>query len=125
MAVVKGELATLEEKIKQQLAINELNDGQTLWLDIEVASQDYLKDVQPRLQTIIEDLPVEILLLRRERNNKQLEIVNEEKATLNELSAEDVFARRLKDEVWETEAQQQRAERLMVCFKQIVNLLKA
>ncbi|MCK5896000.1 MAG: exonuclease SbcCD subunit D C-terminal domain-containing protein, partial [Cocleimonas sp.] len=125
MSVVKGDLITIEKTIKQRLEVSEFNDEQTLWLDIEVASQDYLNDVQQRLQKITADLPVEILLLRREQKNKQLEIVNEEKATLNELSVEDVFARRLKEEDWETEAQQQCAERLMVRFKQIVDTLKA
>jgi exonuclease SbcD len=124
MAIIKGDLKAIEKKLTKLFKSSKLNDQQTIWLEIEVASQDYLNDLQMRLQQMITELPVEVLLLRRERKNRQAAIVNEKKETLNELSIEDVFARRLDEEVWETEEDKQRAERLKVSFKQIVDELE-
>jgi len=63
-------------------------------------------------------------LLRRERKNKPSALHREEKETLNELSVDDVFARRLSEEQWESEDDKQRAERLTVLFKQLVSELE-
>jgi exonuclease SbcD len=124
MAIIKGDLKAIEKKLVKLLKSSKLNDQQTIWLEIEVTSQDYLNDLQIRLQQMVAELPVEVLLLRRGRKNKQPAIANEEKETLNELSIEDVFARRLNEEVWETEEDQQRVERLKISFKQVVDELK-
>jgi len=123
MAIIKGDLKTIERKITQLIKSSKLKDQQTIWLEIEVASQDYLNDLQIRLQKMTAEQPVEILLLRRERKNRQAAIINEEKETLNELSIEDVFARRLEEEVWETDEDKQRAERLKLNFKRVVDAL--
>lgn len=123
MAIIKGNLKDIEKELSKLLESNKLKDQQTIWLEIEVASQDYLNDLQIRLQQITAELPVEILLLRRERKNKQATLLNEEKETLNELSVEDVFARRLDEETWETDEYKQRVERLKTRFKQIVSEL--
>ena len=123
MAIIKGDLKTIEKKLTKLIKSSKLNDQQTIWLEIEVASQDYLNDLQIRLQQMTAELPVEILLLRRERKNRQVAIINEEKETLNELSIEDVFARRLNEEVWETDEDKQRVERLKTSFKLIVDEL--
>lgn len=127
MAVLKGDLNTIEEKLTALLKISKLSDKETIWLDIEVASQDYLNDLQRRLQSMIEGLPVEVLLLRREGNKKRQSAMHTHKAkeTLNELSEEDVFTRRLDEEVWETTEDKQRVARLRLRFKQIVGELEA
>jgi exonuclease SbcD len=123
MAIIKGDLKTIEEKITTLVESSQLNDQQTIWLEIEVASQDYLSDLQIRLQKMIAERPVEILLLRRERKNRQAVMMNEEKEMLNELSIDDVFARRLEEEVWETDEDKQRVERLKLNFKRVVGEL--
>ncbi|MCK5810581.1 MAG: exonuclease SbcCD subunit D C-terminal domain-containing protein, partial [Cocleimonas sp.] len=124
MAIIKGDLKTIEEKITTLIESSQLKDQQTIWLEIEVASQDYLNDLQIRLQKMIAELPVEILLLRRERKNRPSATMNEEKEMLNELKIEDVFARRLEEEVWETEEDKQRVERLKLNFKRVAGELK-
>src|SRR5690606_39694856 len=47
-------------------------EGPRVWLDIEVGSQDYLNDLQRRIQAMTEELPVEVLLLRRARAGQQI-----------------------------------------------------
>jgi len=124
MQVIKGDLESIETQLSSLLDSHDLKEEQTIWLEVIVSSQDYLNDLQSRLQEMIADLPVEILLLRRERKNKPSALHREEKETLNELSVDDVFARRLSEEQWESEDDKQRAERLTVLFKQVVSELE-
>jgi len=120
MQVIKGDLECIEKQLSTLPESHDLKENEMIWLEIIVTSQDYLNDLQTRLQTMTADLPVEILLLRRERKNRQVVMPNEEKETLNELSVGDVFERRLNEETWESEDDKQRAERLMLVFKQVV-----
>ncbi|TGD52571.1 DNA exonuclease SbcCD subunit SbcD, partial [Salmonella enterica subsp. enterica serovar Poona] len=66
-----------------------------VWLDIEITTDDYLHDIQRRIQTLTESLPVEVLLVRRSREQRERSLANERRETLSELSVEEVFARRL------------------------------
>src|SRR5690606_26390503 len=100
-------------------------EGPRVWLDIEVGSQDYLNDLQRRIQAMTEELPVEVLLLRRARAGQQSALFGEARETLSELSIQDVFERRLEQEVWETDEEQQRAARLRQSFYQVVAELEA
>jgi exonuclease SbcD len=127
MSVLKGDLKAIEEQLTRLLKKSQLKDQETIWLDIEVASQDYLNDLQIRLQQMTDGLPIEVLLLRREGNKKRQGAMHNNKAkeTLNELSVDDVFVRRLNEEVWETTEDKQRVARLTLCFKQIVDELEA
>ncbi len=124
MAVIKGDLEHIEKQIEERttevVSSTHFNKDQTLWLEVIVSSQDYLNDLQLRLQQMTEALPVEILLLRRERKNRKLTFENEEKETLNELSVHEVFERRLDAEIWESNGDKERAERLKLMFNQVV-----
>ena len=116
MQVIKGDLAA----IKQQLAALAAYQGeQPVWLCIEVASQDYLDDLQPRIQALTADLNVEVLQLRRTRSNRQQQIARDEQETLAELTAHEVFERRLAQESFETPQEQQRLGRIRQTFNQI------
>ena len=123
MRVIKGDLDSIETQLSTLLENFTLKEEETVWLEIIVSSQDYLNDLQTRLQKMTADFPVEVLLLRRERKNRQVAMPNKEKETLNELSVNEVFERRLAEENWESEEDSQRAERLGLLFKQIVNEL--
>lgn len=123
MRVIKGSLEIIETQLSSLLEDYALQKEQTIWLEIIVSSQDYLDDLQSRLQKMTDRLPVEILLLRRERNKISGTIDMVEKETLNELSVDDVFARRLGEELWESDTDKQRAERLQQVFKQVVSEL--
>ncbi|WAB92792.1 exonuclease subunit SbcD [Pseudomonas citronellolis] len=66
-----------------------------VWVEVLVRSDDYLNDLQARLEKLCEALPVEVLRTRRERGNQQAGLFGEARETLDELSAEDVFEQRM------------------------------
>lgn len=75
MQLIKGNL----QQIEQQLATFSDHVGLPVWLDIEVATPDYLSDIQRRIQALTEDLPVEVVLLRRCKEQKPGHIQRQEK----------------------------------------------
>ena len=127
MQVIKGDLNSIEQQLAQFTsdAINENEDCQLpTWLSIEVDTQDYLNDLQQRIQALTADMNVEILQLRRARKQQQQRIEREDKELLAELSPEDVFERRLATEVFETDEDKERRVRLKTAFTSIVDELE-
>jgi len=132
MQVIKGDLSQIEAQL---LALDNSSDKYStkasdknldnsaaklpVWLCIEVETQDYLSDLQERIQAMTADMNVEVLQLKRARSGKAIRTEQQEKETLAELTVEDVFERRLALENFETEAEQQRLGRLRESFKQI------
>lgn len=92
LAVLKGDLASITEQLEQWRGVEQ---SPPVWLDIEITTDDYLHDIQRRIQTLTESLPVEVLLVRRSREQRERSLANERRETLSELSVEEVFARRL------------------------------
>lgn len=113
MQLIKGDLAQIE----QQLAKFADHQGLPVWLDIEVATQDYLTDIQRRIQALAAELPVEVVLLRRSKEQRNNSIERQEKETLNELSVTDVFERRL---ALEADLAEPRQERMRQMFNLVV-----
>lgn len=113
MQLIKGDLAQIE----QQLAKFSDHQGLPVWLDIEVATRDYLTDIQRRIQALAAELPVEVVLLRRSKEQRNNSIERQEKETLNELSVTDVFERRL---ALEADLAEPRQERMRQMFNQVV-----
>ncbi|WP_041866663.1 exonuclease SbcCD subunit D C-terminal domain-containing protein [Sodalis glossinidius] len=81
----------------------------------------YLTDIQQRLQTLSTPLPVEILLLRRSREQRLDSLHRLQQETLSELSVSEVFERRLALENTPDEPRRQRIRHL---FDQVVNDLR-
>ncbi|MCK5903032.1 MAG: exonuclease subunit SbcD [Cocleimonas sp.] len=117
MQLIKGDFNAIETQLTALAHDNRLNPDQTLWLEVVISSQEYLNDLHHRLQILISDLPLEILRLRRERNQSPAATL-QQKETLNELSPSDVFAQRLlADEKIEAD----NAQQLHTLFKQVLN----
>ncbi|GAA0510121.1 exonuclease subunit SbcD [Tatumella terrea] len=118
LKTLKGSLADIE----QQLAsLTPLADGTPVWLDIEVTQQEYLSDLQQRIETLTEGRPAEVLLLRRSRTGAARGIDCENNETLSELTAEEVFLRRLSREEALPEEEQQR---LLTLFLQTLEQVR-
>lgn len=118
MQLIKGSLSDIE----QQLSTFKNHQGdKPVWLDIEINTQDYLSDMQKRIQAMTENLPVEVLLLRRTREQRLQAITRQDKETLNELSVHDVFERRL---VTETDMEDSRQQRVRTLFNQVIDELE-
>ncbi|MDD0439635.1 exonuclease SbcCD subunit D C-terminal domain-containing protein, partial [Shigella sonnei] len=82
-----------------------------VWLDIEITTDEYLHDIQRKIQALTESLPVEVLLVRRSREQRERVLASQQRETLSELSVEEVFNRRLALEDLD-ESQQQRLQHL-------------
>ncbi|EPL6465809.1 exonuclease subunit SbcD [Proteus mirabilis] len=108
------EIATQLEKLATQY--NEMDT--TIWLDIEVSTQDYLSDIQTRIQELTQSPLFEVIVLRRARKQRQA-LMQNEKEILTELTVYDVFERRLAQHQFETEEDK---TRLTTLFKQAVEM---
>lgn len=117
LRTISGSLNEIEAELNQlKQQYGETNN--TLWLDIEVATQDYLSDIQSRIQTLTETPLFEVILLRRAKQQRQA-LTQNEKETLTELSVYDVFERRLAQQEISSE---ETKERLTILFKQAVDM---
>ncbi len=117
MQVIKGDLQSIEQQLQAlETETNEL----PVWLSIEVETQDYLNDLTQRVEQLTEGVNVEVLLLRRARKQRSRELARQEKETLSELNAYEVFERRVNAEQFETSQEQERLGRLKENFCQIV-----
>jgi len=121
MQSIKGDLESIETQLN---ALENDADALPTWLHIEVQTQDYLNDLQQRIATLVEDLNVEVLQLRRARTNRQVSIEKQQKQVLAELTPLDVFEQRLAQESFETEQEQQRRTRIITTFQNIVEDVK-
>ncbi|WP_426507975.1 exonuclease subunit SbcD [Serratia proteamaculans] len=118
MQLIKGGLAQIEQQLQQ---FADYQGELPVWLDIEVATQDYLSDIQRRIQLLADQLPVEVVLLRRSKEQRRQAIEQQDKETLNELSVNEVFERRLAQE---PEMAEQRRQRMSQMFQQVVESVR-
>jgi len=139
MAMIKSSVENLAKDIKSEveqqfgLELNDMNqnEGQPkkleerVWCDIEIESAGYLQDLTARINQIIEDLPVEVLLVRRSKKSRELMPASQKKITLNELTLEDVFETRMAQENWQTEDEIARKKRMSILFKQVIEQVKS
>ena len=108
LAVLKGDFASISEQLAQW---RDAPPEPVTWLDIEISSDEYLHDLQRKIQVLTEALPVEVLLVRRSREQRQRIMSSARRETLSELKVEEVFTRRLALENLE-ESRQQRLQQL-------------
>lgn len=118
MQVLTGELSELAKRLPEMAA--DYNEEQPLWLAIEVVAQDYLSDLQQRIQSMTDGLPVEVLQLRRQRNPQRQALTQDARETLAELAPADVFARRLAQETFSSPEEQAREQRLKQQFAEVL-----
>jgi len=88
-----GDLDSLPAALAEAASLG--TSERPVWVEVLVRSDDYLNDLQARLEKLCEALPVEVLRTRRERGSQQVGLFGEARETLDELSAEDVFEQRL------------------------------
>ncbi|MDK9735918.1 exonuclease subunit SbcD [Vibrio sp. D404a] len=114
---IKGDLESIETQLNQYIG---LDGEQSVWLSIEVQTQDYLSDLQERISRLTQELNVEVLQLRRAREKRNQTLNQESAETLSELSPMEVFEKRIALEDFETESEKARLERMTVTFKQVM-----
>ncbi|SLM64074.1 MULTISPECIES: exonuclease subunit SbcD [Dickeya] len=114
MQLVKGNLAEIERRLA---SFRDYQGEKPVWLDIEIATQDYLSDIQQHIQTLTASVHVDVLLLRRAREQQQQMLVQLDTETLDELQPTEVFERRLAQEA---ELDDERRQRLRNLFGQVL-----
>lgn len=117
MASLRGSLKELTDAIAE--IAKQGTPERPVWLEVQVSTDDYLSDLQSRINALCEGHPVEVLRIRRERGNVAASLASEARETLDELSVEDVFARRLQQETLEEED----AQRLQGLYRQVLETL--
>ncbi|KJV34372.1 exonuclease SbcD [Aquitalea magnusonii] len=117
LASLRGTLVQLQQAIPQALA--GLAAGQHLWLEITVEGDDYLSDLQGRIQAMLDGQPAELLRLRRARSQQAVSMQSE-RSTLDELSPQEVFERRLQLEELEAPL----ADALRQRYRQVLQQLQ-
>lgn len=93
---LRGSLAELPSALAE--AARQGSAERPVWLEVVVRADDYLPDLQTRIASLCEGLPVEVLRIRRERGTAVVGLQSQARETLDELSVEEVFARRLQQE---------------------------
>ncbi|CAH0525673.1 exonuclease subunit SbcD [Vibrio hippocampi] len=116
MAEIKGDLASIES----QLA-NYAESEQRVWLSIEVSLQDYLSDLQDKVRELTQGLNVEVLQLKRSREQRMATLAGQNNEMLSELKPLDVFEKRIELEAFDSDEEQQRLQRMRLKFKQILS----
>ena len=112
---LKGSLVAIEEQLQNIEVSGDLNP----WLEIVVSTDDYLSDLQIRVNELVEDKAVEVLRVRRMRENTVQGLSRESTETLDELDVSDVFARRLEAEALEDD----KVESLSRAFGEILETM--
>ncbi|RLR18264.1 exonuclease subunit SbcD, partial [Sodalis-like symbiont of Bactericera trigonica] len=115
MRLIKGCVEEIEHQLRSYA---NYRGDRRVWLDIEVVDDGYLTDIQQRLQTLAVPLPVEILLLRRSREQLLDSLQRLQQETLSELSVSEVFERRL---ALENTPDEPRCRRIRHLFDQVVS----
>lgn len=118
MASLRGSLKELADAIAD--VATQGTPERPVWLEVQVSTDDYLSDLQGRINALCEGHPVEVLRIRRERGNASASLASEARETLDELSVEDVFARRLQQEALDEEDSQ----RLLGLYRQVLEAVQ-
>lgn len=117
MKVLKGDLKELEQQLSQ---LEHPSDAEPLWLSIEVQTQDFLTDLQQRIQDLCEGLNVDVLQLRRDKKVKRHALKQQQRETLSELTPQQVFDKRLAMESFDGDEEQARLARMKLSFSEIL-----
>lgn len=92
------------------------------WLDIEIDNGDHLSDLSQRVTELSENMPFEVLLVRRckkARQRRQSQLSQEDNSVLSELSLAEVFDSRLSQLDWQTDEELARKTRLTQLFSEL------
>lgn len=116
---LRGSLKELEQAIAE--AARQGSAELPVWLEVLVSTDDYLSDLQLRVAALCEGLPVEVLRIRRERGNAAAGLQSQARETLDELSVDEVFARRLQQEQLGADD----AQRLQGLYRGVLEALQA
>lgn len=118
LAVLSGDLALIIKSLEKY----KTHQGPPVWLSIEVEAQNYLTDLQQKIQSVCQQLPVEVLQVKRTRKVVSQDTTRSVERTLTELTPYEVFAKRLAME--DFSADPERPARLINEFAKTVSTIQ-
>lgn len=92
---LKGSLSDIEEKIERLADQYKDATESEVWLEIQIEEQDYLNDLQKRIEIMVEGTCLEVLCLKRSRKRELTSLEGGVTERLQELSPIDVFKKRI------------------------------
>lgn len=119
LASISGNLQSLPATLRSVAAQG--RDEQPVWLEVTVQQDDYLPDLAARIDAMVQDLPVRVLRVKRQRSSASAQSAAAPHASLDELSPHDVFLRRLQAEELTPEMHAALQQR----FEQVLHTLQA
>lgn len=90
-----------------------------VWLEVTVQGDDYLQDLAVRVEALLQDLPLELLRIRRQRGAAAAQLAGAAHESLDALTPEEVFARRLAAETLAPELEAALGERYRGVLAQV------
>jgi exonuclease SbcD len=115
---LKGNLGQIAEGMK---SLDYPSNGDRVWVEVHLAPEVWVPDIQSTLSTMTEGLPVDILAIKSMDAPTARKLSRtEERETLKEFAPFDVFRRRLQAE---GEIDEQTEADLVQAFKEILNSL--
>ncbi len=117
LMTVKGNLTELEVQIAEVAKLG--TPAIPVWLEITVKGDDYLSDLQKRIDDICKRFPVEVLRTLRDRGEGVARLQAFDKETLSELTTLDVFEKRLAHEQLDPEI----VEQLHIRYRSVIEQL--
>ena len=119
MVALRSNLAALPAALQQ--ASTQAQPGKPVWLDITIEEDDYLADLTLRVQAMAQDLPLQLLRVKRQRGRAAAQWNNPAIDALDALTPAQVFERRLALETIDTELQQALTERYQTVVRSLAN----
>ena len=94
MLSVSGDISYVVKALKNELETLDLKDKEApLWAEVTLVSDEYVSDLYRQLQQALDDLPIELLRVKRQLKTQAQAMDNTNQETLSELSVEQVFER--------------------------------
>ena len=119
MEIIRGNLDTIEHAISSSSVIANASEQHPAWLCVEVETQDFLTDLQLRIQALVEGKNAEILQLKRLKKQATNALSPVDNIQLSELSVEQVFDARLALVPSESEDDKAREKRIKTLFLEV------
>ncbi|MEZ2738076.1 exonuclease subunit SbcD [Comamonas jiangduensis] len=96
LASLTGNLASLPAQVQALAA--QSSAEHPAWLEVTVQEDDYLPNVAARIDAMVQELPLQVLRVKRQRGTTMPQLFTELGESLEALTPSDVFARRLAQE---------------------------
>lgn len=117
LASVSGNLTSLPAALSALSAQG--TPEHPVWLEVTVQEDDYLPDLAPRIEAMVQGLPLQVLRVKRQRSTAMPQLFADTGESLDELSPTEVFARRLAQETLEPALSQALTTRYAQVLRQL------